>query len=104
MPRDARTLSWIALLAVAGWLLHQWIAGFAAYAIGVALLGVIGTLGTGSIFAAPLGVGVGKVVGMVTTPPDENLLEIFVALATLSIAVLTGLFARGLRRAGAREP
>ncbi len=105
MPRDARTLGWMGLFAVAGWLVQLWLAGdFGPYATTLIVLGVIGTAGSGSVFVAPLGLLVGELAAILLLAPRYNWLVIGVTIAALSMTVLAGLITRVLLGARGERP
>ncbi len=97
MWRDTRTLSWTGLFVIAGWLIQLWLAdNFGPYASALVVAGVVGTLGSGSLFVAPLGLLVGQLAAVFIMTARYNALEIGVMIAALSMTVLAGLIARSL--------
>jgi len=93
--RDQRTLSWAGLFVIAGWMIQLWLAGnFGPYASSLMIAGVIGTIGSGSLFVAPLGLLVGQLGAIFILMHRYNALEIGVTIAALSMTVLAGLIAR----------
>lgn len=97
MWRDTKTLSWIGLFVVAGVLIQLWLAGnFGPYASALMAAGVVGTLGSGSLFVAPVGLLVGQLGAIFVLMSRYNALEIGVTVAALSMTVLAGLIARSL--------
>ena len=103
MWRDKQTLGWIGLFIVAGVLIQVWLAGnFGPYASALMAAGVVGTLGSGSLLVAPLGLLVGQLGAIFVLMARYNALEIGVTVAALSMTLLAGLIARSLF--GGRRP
>jgi uncharacterized membrane protein YjjB (DUF3815 family) len=104
VARDAKTLSWLALFALFGWLIQQWLAStFNLYSLALIAAGVIGMVGMRSLWVAPLGLLVGEFLAMLVLRPRVNPLEIGVMVAALSMTVLAGLIARGFMPARAAD-
>jgi len=87
----------MACFVVAGWLSVQLAdLSFFSYALVLAICGVIGMVGTGSWFIAPIGLAVGQVAGIFVLATRWNTLELLVTVASTSIAVLAGLLTKAL--------
>ena len=98
MRLDGRTLIWLAVSAVAGWLLHAQFSGFSTIAFGLALTGFIVTIGSESLFLAPIGLLAGALTALAMLPTGFNFLSVAATVASMSIAVLAGMLARLLKR------